>query len=237
MLGKIFSIIALVIFMTNNAFAQSNGLSKLVDFKHEVFRVLNMDTAGTASITSGDMSRFVRLAVDQMPTFVRGRELVKEGIVNESTQNVYIDSLVQSIKAVVKIDNDSFLVIQQRPIGWFGQDYEKGQSGQSDRDFRFFQYFADTLYLYPAAVGIEDDTLRVYYYQTPIFGSTADSIIVMDRPFQLGVVLYAAYLAEIRNGVGKSELAWKRYTDWLQNLQSNVIKRPIDLLSSEKRSG
>jgi len=222
--------------LTVTASAQTNGLTQLNHFKNEAYRLMQIDTTGASNIVPlADMNQFVRRAVDQMPTFVRGRELVKQVIITDSTSNVFLDSLVQSVKIVIKTDHDSLLIIQQRPVGIVGVDFSTGTHGEDDQDIRYFHYFADTLYFYPQKTNKKDDTLRVYYYQTPIFADQTNAApITMARPFQLGVVYYTVYLAEIRRNIGKEAEAWKRYTDWLSAVIPNVIGRPIDLLRDEK---
>ena len=213
-----------------------DGMDSTFQYVNETFRELGLDTAGSSYLTRLDVREFVWRSVDQLPSWVYGKERVDTVHVNSGTQVFFVDTLVERIAGIWLIDEDSIRVINQRPPPFWKADHPDGErSERADNDtYWYFYFFADSVYLYPTPVTPDSDTLRIMYYQQPVFSDTSYSgAIVMPRQFQLGVVYHAVYMAEIRLQRGKWKEAWERYQLWVQATKANVLQKPIDLFKNE----
>lgn len=222
--------------MTGMAFAQKDGLTKSNHYYIAAYSQLGFDTSGPSFLSQDIMNEFVFRAVDQMPNWVYGREIVDTFKIDSGRQEFFLDSLVSRVVSVWKIDHDSIKIIRQRPFSRWNQDHPDGvkASAGSQADPEYFSLFSDTLYLYPMPKKTTQDTLRIFYYQQPTFdGDSLGANITMPRVFQLGVVYYAVYLAEVRLQRGKWKAAWERYTMWVQATQAAVVRKPVDLFKGE----
>jgi len=200
--------------------------------------MLDLDTLGSDYLKRTDVREHVWRSLDALPAFVFGRELTKIQVVNLDTTVFTVDSLVHRIKSVTHIDNDSFNVIPQRPSIFWEEEkpVEVGPTRSSKSGYSFFEYYADTLTVFPTPQNptAKSDTLRIQYYQQPFFDNDGDSgVVTMPRVFQMGVVYHAAFLAERQLDRGKEATAWTTYQNWVAAMRENIIKQPIDLYKTE----
>lgn len=230
MLAKI---LLTLLLLTGTAFAQKDGLTRTNHYYIQAYRILGFDTAGTSFLTQTEMREFVYRAVDQMPAWVHGRELVKQDTISGTRNTIFVDSLVAQVLHVTMLDGDTLRPLKQRPFDRFADDFNP--ENPSPR-FLEFGYFADTIYLYPKRSETTMDTLRILYYQQPTFANTTDTAsITVARPFQMGIVLYSVYLAEVRLLRGQEQAAWKRFTDWVTFAQANLVRKPVNLYEGESQ--
>lgn len=206
--------------------AQKDGMTTLSNYRSATYRLLALDTSGPNVLNIATMNQFVYRSVDQMPTWVHGRERVKTDTISMGRNTIFVDSLVARVLHVAMIDDGIIRPFKQRQVHTFEEDFRTLARTGEKEEFLEFSYFADTIYLYPTRSVTGMDTLRILYYQQPVFA--ADSSITIARPFQMGVVFYAAYLAEVRLFRGLEQVAWKRYTDWVTSAQANLVRKPVD---------
>ena len=122
MLAKI--LFALLL-LTGTAFGQKDGLSQANHYYIQAFRLLGFDTAGTSFLSQAEMRDFVYRAVDQMPTWVHGRELTKQDFIAGSVNVLFVDTLVAQILHVAMIDSGRIRPLKQRPFDKFDDDFDQ----------------------------------------------------------------------------------------------------------------
>lgn len=212
--------------LTGISMAQKDGMTTLSNYRSATYRLLALDTSGPAHLNIATMNQFIYRSVDQMPTWVHGSELAKKDTISGARNTIFVDSLVARVLHVAMIDSGIIRPLKQRQVHAFEEDFNLLAREGDKTEFLEFSYFADTIYLYPTRSVTGMDTLRILYYQQPTFAS--DSSITISRPFQMGVVFYSTYLAEVRLSRGLEGVAWKRYTDWVTSAQSNLVRKPVD---------
>lgn len=209
--------------LTGISVAQKDGMTTLSNYRSATYRLLSLDTAGPGHINIAVMNQFIYRSVDQMPAWVHGSELSKVDSIVGTVNVLYVDTLVSRILSVAMIDSGFVRPLKQRQVHVFEEEFRTMAREGERTEFLEFSYFADTIYLYPTRSVTGSDTLRILYYQQPVFA--ADTTITIARSFQMGVVFYATYLSELRLMRGREDVAWKRYTDWVASAQANLVRK------------
>ena len=228
------NILVSFVLLSGLASAQTS-LDTLRQYRVQTYRQLGWDTAGTNYLPVTMMDKFVIQAINQLPNWVFGEEKVRDILVSKSNGDAYyVDSNVVQVVAVIKHDGDTLIALRQRPPSLWNEDRPGGDMGS--KRVSEYQFFADTLYLYPSPTNTSLDTLRVMYYQgATVSSEDSTAVVVIDRQFQYGVVYLAAYLVTSSLGnLGDWQSAWNRYVAWAEAARNNIVKRPVDIKKDER---
>ncbi len=234
MLKKILIGLSVLPLLPTSVSAQVNDLSNVKQYTFFTFRLLGLDTTGTSFITTAEMNQFVFRGIDQLPVWAFGREVTKKILLVDGTENYYLDSLASQVVSVRRINNKNWNTLKQISPGMFSDAFDVDSTGDED-DYmpRAYHFWADSLWIYP--IPRKGDSLRVAYYVEPTINA-ADSVITLSDKFQYGVILWAAWQAQVRMfgpHAQESQAAKIIYYEWVKQIQSAIITRPRDRLKNE----